>query len=200
MLNNKEVFKIIKEIEQDMEIKATIIAREQNLDKDDTRSIVYLTTFNFFKKYYNSKKSKPITFFINYCVPRSRIEIIRQTHPVKLSYNSIEKGLNKNFSFISLDCKTGEADDNDLYDLYATYEDNSIDFYDSKSFSDKILNKSNLTAREKKVLKMHYGLYGDKEYSLKEIGKTYNVSLEMARKIRDNGIRKIRQYNKIGEY
>lgn len=198
MIKDKEVFKVISTIEKIIDTKANIIAKEQKIEKDDAKSIIYLTTVDFFKKFYDNKKSKPITFFLNFCLPRAKVEIIRQSYPLKLSYDSIEKGTHKNFSFTSLDYKTGEAEDSDLYDLYAAYEDNSIEIFDNKTYSRKLLNRSKLTQKEKKILKMYYGLYRNKEYTLKEIGKIYNISFEAVRLIRNKGLNKIKKYNNIG--
>ncbi len=200
MLKGKEVFKVVKTIEQIIDTKANIISKEQKVDRDDARSIIYLTTIDFFRKFYDNKRSKPITFFLNFCLPRAKTEIIRQMHPLKLSYDSIEKGTYKKFSFTSLDCRVGDADDNDLYDLYTPYEDNTIELFDIKTYGNKLLNKSKLTAKEKKVIKMYFGLYNDKQYTLKEIGKAYNICHETARRIKDTGIKKIKTYNRIGDY
>lgn len=200
MLKNKEVFNLISGIEQLIDTKANIISKEKRLEKDDVKSIIYLTTVNFFKKYYNKKRAKPITFFLNFCLPRARVEIIRQSSPIRLSYSSVEKGLYNDFTFTSLDNKNIESDNSDLYDLYASYEDNSIDIYDNKTYTNKLLNKSNLTAKEKKIVKMYFGFYKDREYTLKEIGKVYNTSYEMIRRIKDRSLNKIKIHNRIGEY
>lgn len=198
MLTNKETFEILQSLYDTIDIKSNIISKEKRMDKDDVKSIIYMTTFNYVKKYYNSKKSKPITFFLNFAFPKSRVEITRQMLPIKLSHGLVEKGVHHNLRFTSLDVNAGEEDDQDLYNLFGSYNDNTIDFYDSETYTNKLLRNSNLTAKEEDILKMYYGLHSGKQYSLAKIGQKYNVSYEYIRAIREKGLSKIRKYNNIG--
>ena len=44
-----------------------------------------------------------------------------------------------------------------------------------------------LTAREEKVLRMHFGIDEEKRYSLEEIGQDFDVSRRTVKKIKNGG-------------
>ena len=49
-----------------------------------------------------------------------------------------------------------------------------------------------LTAREEKVLRMHFGIDEEKRYSLEEIGQDFDVARRTVKKIKNGGLRKFR--------
>lgn len=192
MLTDKEVFKIIKSLDQIMEAKSYYIARERKIDKDEVKNEMFITSFNMFKKSFNPKKSKPITFFLNFCIRRFNQVLLTKSALIKYPHHIVEKGLYKKFSYISLDINVGDDENNDLYDLFGSYEDETINKRDTINYVNKILKDSKLNTREKNVIQMYYGINKDKEYSLKEIGSYYDLSKERIRQIRDLGLKKIK--------
>ena len=50
-----------------------------------------------------------------------------------------------------------------------------------------------LTAREEKVLRMHFGIDEEKRYSLEEIGQDFDVALRTVIKVKNGGLRKFRR-------
>lgn len=59
-----------------------------------------------------------------------------------------------------------------------------------KECLDKVL--SSLTPREAKVLKMRYGIFEKREYTLEEVGKCFNVTRERIRQIEAQAIEKLK--------
>ena len=55
---------------------------------------------------------------------------------------------------------------------------------------DRIL--SSITPREEKVIRLRFGLNGEKRYTLEEIGKIYHVGRERVRQIEAKALRKLR--------
>ncbi len=49
-----------------------------------------------------------------------------------------------------------------------------------------------LTAREEKVLRMHFGIDVENRYSLEEIGQDFDVARRTVKKIKNGGLRKFR--------
>ena len=49
-----------------------------------------------------------------------------------------------------------------------------------------------LTAREEKVLRMHFGIDDEKRFSLEEIGQDFDTSLRFVKKIKNDGLRNFR--------
>lgn len=54
--------------------------------------------------------------------------------------------------------------------------------------------ESALSARERLVLKMHYGLYGQEEYTQREIAKRLGISRSYVSRIEKSAIEKLRAY------
>jgi RNA polymerase primary sigma factor len=51
---------------------------------------------------------------------------------------------------------------------------------------------SGLTAREAKVLRMRFGIYMNKDHTLEEVGKQFDVTRERIRQIEAKSLRKLR--------
>jgi len=49
-----------------------------------------------------------------------------------------------------------------------------------------------LSAREAKVIKMHYGLSEYREHTLKEVGEEFNITVKRIRQIKDKALRKLK--------
>lgn len=192
MLTNKETFKILQTLDKIIDTKSNIISKEKHIDKDDIKSIIYMTTFNYIKKYYDNKKSKPITFFLNFAFPKSRVEIVRQMLPIKLSHGLIESGTHNNLSFTSLDINTGEEDDQSLYNLFGGYEDDTVDINDNKNYVNKLLSTTKLTKKEIDVLTSFYGI-GCEQKTRHELMDQYHCSSSRIYELKNTAIRKIRK-------
>ena len=64
---------------------------------------------------------------------------------------------------------------------------------ENKSLTDQTLKLlSTLTPREAKIIKMRFGIGGESEHTLEEIGKSFNLSRERIRQIEAEALRKLR--------
>lgn len=96
--------------------------------------------------------------------------------------------------FISLDATLG---DNDDLSIMNTMEDSKSDPPDQKVLDDslrKALDEvlSELSASEQKILRMRFGLDGEKPMSLQQIGDQFHLSKERIRQIEKKAIRRLR--------
>jgi len=83
------------------------------------------------------------------------------------------------------------ASDVDLFEDIANDEVN-------KKVSAKVIDAvDRLTYREKEVIKMRFGIHGEKEYTLEEIGKRFEVTRERIRQIERKALNKLRRNKEL---
>jgi RNA polymerase nonessential primary-like sigma factor len=105
---------------------------------------------------------------------------------------------------VSLEIKVGKEKDTELVDLLETEdaspEENLI--YEALQIDmDKLLG--DLTPREREVIQMRYGFCDGISYSLADIGRILELSLERVRQIESKALQKLRQprrRNQIRDY
>ncbi|MGX7458741.1 sigma-70 family RNA polymerase sigma factor [Candidatus Vidania fulgoroideorum] len=115
-------------------------------------------------------------------------------HKLNISLDKIKKVTAISKIPVSLESKINEKKGN------ATYEEVlSINYNNSERLlSDKEVNNSVsgilcfLNIRESTILKMRFGLYGNRSMTLEEIGKVFGVTRERIRQIENNSLNKIR--------
>ncbi len=95
---------------------------------------------------------------------------------------------------ISLDEPISEGEENTVaYFVPDNKTPTPLDATVSKQLSEKTLQLlSLLTEREARILEMRFGLRGEKEHTLEEIGQYFNLSRERIRQIEAEAIRKLR--------
>ncbi len=92
-------------------------------------------------------------------------------------------------------------------DIYNVKEEDNTDKIDVKIYNETIhsvltsIMDTNLSEREKMIIKLRYGLVYDKQYTLEEIGKIYDVNRERIRQIETKAMIKLKHhvnvYNKL---
>lgn len=194
-LTNKEVFNILLSLDKIITTKAKYFSKEQNFEADDAKSMIQLVSFDIFKNQYNPEKSKPITFFMNYCLPRAKTEIIRNCKLIKLPFNKTAKGFQNNFSYVSFDLTINESENCDLYNMLCSYTDNNAEKNLNEYYLKKIIRNSKLTKQEKKVINDVF--YKDK--SCAAVAKEMNCSDKYVYSVRKNALEKIKHtmYRKV---
>ncbi len=101
---------------------------------------------------------------------------------------------------------SGDKDDSELEDFIPNTDEILEDYYIDKSLIEevqKLLEKCNLSKREKDVIISRYGLYDNEILTLEEIGKKYNVTRERIRQIENNVIYKLiknQETEKLADY
>ena len=106
----------------------------------------------------------------------------------------------------SLDMKLGEDSEGTLADLIIS--DNIYDVSEKLNTEDLQLTlhrvfKVRLTQREKEIVTMSYGLFGEPSKTLEEIGQRFELTRERVRQIREKSIRKLKHNStsrRIKEY
>lgn len=95
---------------------------------------------------------------------------------------------------VSLETPIGEEEDSHLGDFIPDDEapapDDAVSFTMFREQLDEVLNT--LTAREKSVLKLRFGLEDGRTRTLEEVGKEFNITRERIRQIEAKALRKLR--------
>jgi RNA polymerase primary sigma factor len=101
---------------------------------------------------------------------------------------------------VSLDAPVGADGDNDhgLMEIFSDPNrdaDSPLDSLASEEMSEKVgqLMKDVLKPMEADILRRRFGFQDDREFTLKEIGKEYNLSRERVRQLQMQSLRKIRE-------
>ena len=95
---------------------------------------------------------------------------------------------------ISLESTIGDEENSHLKDFIEDETSISPSVYANNKYLkdelDAILNK--LTEKEEAILRLRFGLYDGKEYTLEQVGKKFNVTRERIRQIESKAIRKLK--------
>lgn len=124
----------------------------------------------------------------------------------KLDSSDIEHLLLVNSPVSSLDMKMSEDSESTLGDLLSSEGlddlNSSIKQQDLEIMLSRLIDKR-LSLREKEVIIMSFGLFGESAKTLEEIGSRFDLTRERARQIREKAIRKLKHTNstqRIKEY
>ena len=100
-----------------------------------------------------------------------------------------------NHSEIRLDAPIGDTDDSQLMDRFIT--DEAIvteEEVEERLLTERIESAlSTLQPRDAKVLRLYFGLEGEREHTLEEIGNLLGVTRERIRQLRDRALRRLRE-------
>ena len=96
---------------------------------------------------------------------------------------------------ISMDTPIGEEDDSHLGDFIKDEQtpgpEEATSYMMLQEQIEKLLNTA-LTERERRVLKLRFGLVDGRQHTLEEVGKEFNVTRERIRQIEAKALRKLR--------
>lgn len=89
-----------------------------------------------------------------------------------------------------------EGNEIQLFDIIETDEDDAHKKVELKEDIQTLYNRveSELSPRERLVLKMRYGLYNEEEYTQREIAKQLGISRSYVSRIEKSAIEKLRGY------
>ena len=101
-------------------------------------------------------------------------------------------------SYVSIDDKIKDGSDSEIGDFIPG---ETMDDIDTKINLNSLKEQINsvfegLSAREIRILNMHFGLNGYYEMSLKEIGEELDLTNERVRQIKEFALKKLRMYGK----
>jgi len=103
-----------------------------------------------------------------------------------------------NAAEIRLDAPIGDSEDSQLVERFITEEATEPEVeVEGRLLSESISEAlSTLEARDAKVLRLYFGLEGEREHTLEEIGNMLGVTRERIRQLRDRALRRLREGDK----
>ncbi len=127
--------------------------------------------------------------------PPSAEEIAKE---LDLTISDVKQSMKISGRHVSMDAPLKEGEDYSLYDLVQSSESPNPD----KNLIHESLNieieraLETLTPRESDVIRLNFGLSNQPAMTLDEIGRTFDLTRERVRQIREKGIRRLRQTSK----
>mgnify|MGYP001820606908 FL=1 len=100
-----------------------------------------------------------------------------------------------NAAEIRLDAPIGDSEDSQLVERFITEEAAEPEIeVESRLLTEAITDAlETLEARDAKVLRLYFGLEGEREHTLEEIGNMLGVTRERIRQLRDRALRRLRE-------
>jgi len=92
-------------------------------------------------------------------------------------------------------CKSGKERDK-WGKFYSTFEIAVETEYKILIQESYIENTKNLTPRERKILELRFGLNGNNQYTIEEVGREFGVTRERIKQIQQKALLKIKNYEK----
>ena len=98
-----------------------------------------------------------------------------------------------NVAEVRLDAPVGTGDDNQLVDRFLVDESSAEESLESKLLREQIARAlQELKPRDARVVRLYYGLQGEEEHTLEQIGELLGVTRERVRQLRDRALRELR--------
>ena len=135
---------------------------------------------------------------------RLKQELRREPSPEELSEATdltpelVESLQTLNAAEIRLDAPIGDSEDSQLVERFITEEAAEPEMeVEGRLLSESISEAlETLEARDAKVLRLYFGLEGEREHTLEEIGNMLGVTRERIRQLRDRALRRLREGDK----
>ena len=173
-------------IERNLRLVAHVIKKYQYLD-EDPEDLISIGTIGLIKAVvtFNPDKGNRLAAYASRCVEN---EI--------LMYLRAKKKTNKEISRYEPIGTDREGNEIKLYDIIETGEFDVPEKVYLKENIQKLYEKveSELSNREKLVLKMRYGLYNGEEYTQREIARQLGISRSYVSRIAKSAIEKLRKF------
>jgi RNA polymerase primary sigma factor len=120
------------------------------------------------------------------------------SHATDLTPELIESLQTLNAAEIRLDAPIGDSEDSQLVERFITEEAAEPELeVESRLLSEAVSDAlETLEARDAKVLRLYFGLEGEREHTLEEIGNMLGVTRERIRQLRDRALRRLREGGK----
>ena len=173
-------------IERNLRLVAHVIKKYQNLE-EDPEDLISIGTIGLIKAVvtFNPHKGNRLAAYASRCVEN---EILMHLRSRKKSGKEISL-----YEPIGTDREGNEIR---LYDIIETEENAIPDRIQLKENIQKLYEKveSELSQREKLVLKMRYGLYNGEEYTQREIARQLGISRSYVSRIEKGAIEKLKAF------
>jgi RNA polymerase primary sigma factor len=112
-----------------------------------------------------------------------------------ISLEIVQALLTLNTADVRLDAVVGKDSDRSLIERFSMDEAPSTEEAVMEQFRSSELDRAldTLPARDAKILRLYFGLEGDREHTLDEIGKMLGVTRERVRQLRDRALKRLRE-------
>ncbi|WP_373734770.1 RNA polymerase sigma factor RpoD/SigA, partial [Bacteroides heparinolyticus] len=129
-----------------------------------------------------------------------RPSIKELSEAVDLPESKVEALISMGARQISTDAPLDDDDDGNFLDVFVKEDDVATDSGVEREYNDSIIRKSLdvLTDKERKIIRMYFGLGEPREFSLDEIAMSLGLSRERTRQIRDRALRRLRVESNSG--
>ena len=132
---------------------------------------------------------------------RLKQELRREPSPEELSKATdltpelVESLQTLNAAEIRLDAPIGDSEDSQLVERFITEEAAEPEMEVEGRLLTEAISEAleTLEARDAKVLRLYFGLEGEREHTLEEIGNMLGVTRERIRQLRDRALRRLRE-------
>lgn len=173
-------------IERNLRLVAHIIKKYQYLD-EDPEDLISIGTIGLIKAIitFNPDKNNRLGTYAARCIENEILMMLRS-----------RKKLSKEISLYEPIGTDHEGNEIQLFDIIETTEDDAQTKIALKDDIQILYSKieSDLSSRERLVLKMRYGLYHQKEYTQREIAEQLGISRSYVSRIEKSAIEKLRGF------
>lgn len=173
-------------IERNLRLVAHVVKKYQNLE-EDPEDLISIGTIGLIKAVvtFNPDKGNRLAAYASRCVENEVLMYLRSRK--------------KNGKEVSLYEPIGtdrEGNEIRLYDIMETDDDDIPEKIYLKENIQKLYEKveSELSQREKLVLKMRYGLYNGEQYTQREIARQLGISRSYVSRIEKSAVQKLRLF------
>lgn len=173
-------------IERNLRLVAHIVKKYQT-SPEDTEDLLSIGTIGLIKAVvtFNPDKSTRLGTYAARCIENEILMHLRA-----------KKKISKEVSLYEPIGTDREGNEIQLFDIIETDEDDAHRKVEQKDDIKVLYHRveSELSPRERLVLKMRYGLYNEEEYTQREIAKLLGISRSYVSRIEKSAIEKLREY------
>ncbi len=173
-------------IERNLRLVAHVIKKYQNLN-EDPEDLISIGTIGLIKAVttFNPHRNNRLAAYASKCIHNEILMMLRN-----------KKKTARDVSLYQSIGTDREGNEICLYDIMEADEEDVHEKLILKENIQKLYEKleSSLSRRERMVLKMRYGLYGEEEYTQREISRLLGISRSYVSRIEKGAIEKLRKY------
>ena len=172
-------------IEHNLRLVAHVVKKYQYLD-EDPEDLISIGTIGLIKAVvtFNADKGNRLAAYASKCIENEILMYLRS-----------KKKSNKEVSLYEPIGTDREGNEIKLYDIIETDEEDVSEKIYLRENIQKLYKKveSELSDRERLVLKMRYGLYSGEEYTQREIARQLGISRSYISRIEKSAVEKLRK-------
>ena len=172
-------------IEHNLRLDAHVVKKYQYLD-EDPEDLISIGTIGLIKAVvtFNADKGNRLAAYASKCIENEILMYLRS-----------KKKSNKEVSLYEPIGTDREGNEIKLYDIIETDEEDVSEKIYLRENIQKLYEKveSELSDRERLVLKMRYGLYSGEEYTQREIARQLGISRSYVSRIEKSAVEKLRK-------